>query len=61
MIDEAQKLKDQIGKLFIEKETYRNTLLFIANDPIELSYEKAELQRNDYKERAAKALDEFND
>lgn len=38
-------------------ENYRNFVILLANEPLELSYEKIELQRNYWKKKAGKLLD----
>ena len=47
--------------LHIERlEKYRDLVEFIASDYIELSYDKAQLQRDDWRKRCNKLIKELN-
>jgi hypothetical protein len=47
-----EKLEAEIARL----EQYESTVHFIANDYIELSYEKAQRQRDDWYKRCNKTI-----
>lgn len=46
---------DEITRL----QKYRQLVMFIANDYTELSYEKAQWQRDDWKKRCGRLLEEL--
>jgi uncharacterized protein YaaR (DUF327 family) len=64
--DMIEKLKSGPGGIMEMKQTiadlekYRNLVEFIANDYIELSYEKAQCQRDDWRKRCNKLIKELN-
>ena len=54
-MNEAEQLKSKVEKL----KKYRDLVWFIANDYHELSYEKAQWQRDDWKKRCVKLIAEL--
>jgi len=54
MEEEIAAIREKIAKL----EKYRDLVRFIANDYLELSYEKAQWQRDDWKKRCERLLKE---
>jgi len=54
MEEEISAIREKIAKL----EKYRDLVWFIANDSYELSYEKAQQQRDDWKKRCERLLKE---
>ena len=58
-IREATTLRDQKHQLLSEVkrlQQYESTVHFIASDYIELSYEKAQWQRDDWRKRCIKTI-----
>ena len=55
MEKEIAAIREKIAKL----EQYRDLVRFIANDYLELSYEKAQWQRDDWRKRCRKLRDEL--
>jgi len=51
---EIDAIREKIAKL----EQYRDLVWFIANDSYELSYEKAQQQRDDWRKRCQRLLKE---
>ena len=51
---EIAAIREKIAKL----EKYRDLVRFIANDSYELSYEKAQQQRDDWRKRCQRLLKE---
>ena len=49
---EIAAIREKIAKL----EQYRDLVRFIANDYLELSYEKAQWQRDDWRKRCQRLL-----
>jgi hypothetical protein len=54
MEEEISAIREKIAKL----EKYRDLVWFIANDSYELSYEKAQQQRDDWRKRCQRLLKE---
>ena len=54
MEEEITAIREKIAKL----EKYRDLVWFIANDSYELSYEKAQQQRDDWRKRCQRLLKE---
>ena len=54
MDEEIAEIREKIAKL----EKYRDLVRFIANDSYELSYEKAQQQRDDWRKRCQRLLKE---
>jgi len=54
MDEEIAAIREKIAKL----EKYRDLVRFIANDSYELSYEKAQQQRDDWRKRCQRLLKE---
>jgi len=54
MEEEIAAIREKIAKL----EKYRDLVRFIANDYLELSYEKAQWQRDDWRKRCQQLLKE---
>jgi len=54
MEEEIVAIRKKIAKL----EQYRDLVWFIANDSYELSYEKAQQQRDDWRKRCQRLLKE---
>ena len=52
MDEEIAAIREKIAKL----EKYRDLVRFIANDSYELSYEKAQQQRDDWRKRCQRLL-----
>jgi hypothetical protein len=52
MDEEIAAIREKIAKL----EKYRDLVRFIANDYLELSYEKAQWQRDDWRKRCQKLM-----
>jgi hypothetical protein len=52
MEEEISAIREKIAKL----EKYRDLVWFIANDSYELSYEKAQQQRDDWRKRCQKLM-----
>ena len=52
MDEEIDAIREKIAKL----EKYRDLVRFIANDYLELSYEKAQWQRDDWRKRCQKLM-----
>lgn len=65
IVDRSQRLEYGPGGIMEMKQTiaklerYRDLVHFIANDWHELSYEKAQWQRDDWKKRCMKLRDEL--
>ena len=65
IVDRSQRLEYGPGGIMEMKQTiaklerYRDLVHFIANDYHELSYEKAQWQRDDWKKRCMKLRDEL--
>ena len=58
---EARELRDRVRELDTEVmrlKNYESTVKFIACDYIELSYEKAQWQRDDWRKRCVKTIEE---
>jgi len=56
-IDELQKIHEEIVRL----KKYEEMVQFIANDYHELSYDKAKWQRDDWKKRCKKLIEQYYD
>ena len=57
----AQVEENYLQSLDIERlEKYRDLVEFIANDYIELSYDKAQWQRDDWRKRCIKLIEDHN-
>jgi len=54
MEEEISAIREKIAKL----EQYRDLVQYIANDYLELSYEKAQQQRDDWRKRCQRLLKE---
>jgi len=54
MEEEISAIREKIAKL----EQYRDLVQYIANDYLELSYEKAQWQRDDWRKRCQRLLKE---
>jgi hypothetical protein len=50
----------EMKQTIADLEKYRNLVEFIANDYIELSYDKAQWQRDDWMKRCKKLIEEMN-
>lgn len=55
-LDEAIDRMGQLQEEIYNIQSYRDLVIFIANDYHELSFEKAEWQRTDWKKRAEKLI-----
>lgn len=56
-IDELQKIHEEIVRL----KRYEDLVKFIANDYHELSHDKAKWQRDDWKNRCKKLIEQYYD
>jgi len=54
-VSSIEDLKVELNRL----QKYKNLVYFIANDYHELSYEKAQWQRDDWKRRCKKLIEEL--